>query len=34
VSHRQRRRRTIVVELPSLLPYLFAEHGPQTQSET
>jgi hypothetical protein len=33
VSRRRGRRRTIVVELPSLLPYLFVEHGPQTRSE-
>jgi hypothetical protein len=33
VRHRARRKRSVVVELPSLLPYLFAEHGPQTPSE-
>jgi hypothetical protein len=30
VRHRARRKRGVVVELPSLLPYLFTEHGPQT----
>jgi hypothetical protein len=28
-----KRKRAIVVQLPSLLPFLFAEHGPQTAAE-
>ena len=30
VRHRASRKQGVVVELPSLLPYLFEEHGPQT----
>jgi hypothetical protein len=30
VRRRARRKRGMVVDLPSLLPYLFTEHGPQT----
>jgi len=33
VRHRARPKRGVVVDVPSLLPYLFAEHGPQTPSE-
>jgi hypothetical protein len=33
VRHRARRKRGVVVDLPSLLPYLFEEHGPQTPVE-
>jgi hypothetical protein len=33
VRHRSAKRRRFIVHVPSLLPYLFAEHGPQTLPE-